>query len=555
MNGVNTSRLPLIGDGFHIGGVRADREPPSRSWARIRTCLIDNPRDEEFNRRQEFWSYQNRNRGVVKSLLKKLPNVPFRIKKKKMRQKDIETERDRIRQTISKLPNISNTEKIMEQDSPGRNTRPRPLGMSKYSDFNFRSSEIDRASLKDVTRETDKNNNSKDSDFIPNSNRLPLIDDRPTRTSPVKGNAKLGEHSKKVSFSMNDLSKEIDNRCSTASSHSSTVSDTAIENYGHTSHGIADIMPRTVLDVVPGNSNDDSENSNNSKKKSNNSIPTVSNNHKNWFQRVVGDKELIASNDYENFARTARPLNDRLSDDQPTHSKIPPEKQYSRSGWNVHSQPFISNYNGMDRHDNKTSRLSSTKVGTRSVESRLNDQNYVKNNETEKLKRFERTYQAQTLTQTRIAERLSQGKSPERFGRSPERNGRLSERTSPAQTQTPNRLADRLALSRSPERTSQGQGVNRNSPQRQNKLVSIEHQLNDLGHSPQFSPSPRYMGEYKLTKSPPPVSPGRYFPIFPTDGSPMRKIGGGGKNKFQRTNSRQEPIVLPLQETEGYIIS
>ncbi|CAG2217626.1 unnamed protein product [Mytilus edulis] len=554
MNGVNTVRLPLIGEGFHIGGVRTDREPPSRSWARIRTCLIDNPKDEEFSRRQEFWSYQNRNRGVVKSLLKKLPNVPFRIKKKKMRQKDIDTERDRIRQTISKLPNISNTEKIMEQDSPGRSTRPRPLGTSKYSDFNFRSSEMNRSNLKEVTRKTDKNNNSKDSDFVPNSSRLPLIDDRPTKTSPVKGNSKLDEHSKKVSFSMNDLSTEIDNRCSTAASRSSTVSETAIENYGHTSHGIAD-MPRTVLDVVPGNSNDNSENLNNSKKKSNNSIPTVSNNHKHWFQRVVGDKELIASNDYENFARTARPLTDRPSDDQPTNSKIPPEKQYSRSGWNVHSQPFFSNYSGTDRHDNRTSRLSSTKVGARSVESRLNDQNYVKNNETEKLKRFERTYQAQSLTQSRIAERLTQGKSPDRYDKSPERNSRLSDRTSPAQTQTPNRLADRLALSRSPERMSQGQGLNRNSPQRQNKLVSMEHQFNDIGQSSPFSPSPRYMGEYKLTKSPPPVSPGRYFPIFPSNGSPMRKIGGVGKNKFQRTNSKQEPIVLPLQESEGYMIS
>ncbi|VDI19937.1 Hypothetical predicted protein [Mytilus galloprovincialis] len=171
----------------------------------------------------------------------------------------------------------------------------------------------------------------------------------------------------------------------------------------------------------------------------------------------------------------------------------------------------------------------------------INDQNYVKNNETEKLKRFEKTYQAQSLTQSRIAERLTQGKSPDRYDKSPERNSRLSDRTSPAQTQTPNRLADRLALSRSPERMSQGQGFNRNSPQRQNKLVSMDHQFNDIGQSSPFSPSPRYMGEYKLTKSPPPVSPGRYFPLFPSNGSPMRKIGGGGKNnsKGQIQNKSQ----------------
>jgi hypothetical protein len=63
------------------------------------------------------------------------------------------------------------------------------------------------------------------------------------------------------------------------------------------------------------------------------------------------------------------------------------------------------------------------------------------------------------------------------------------------------------------------------------------------------------MREYKLSKSPAPVSPGRYFPIFPTDGTPMRKIGGGGKNKIQKTNSRNQPIVLPLQETETYVMS
>jgi hypothetical protein len=43
--------------------------------------------------------------------------------------------------------------------------------------------------------------------------------------------------------------------------------------------------------------------------------------------------------------------------------------------------------------------------------------------------------------------------------------------------------------------------------------------------------------------------------VSPTDGTPMRKIGGGGKNKIQKTNSRNQPIVLPLQETETYVMS
>lgn len=568
MEGVNTSmRLPVIGSGFQ-SGVRNDREPVG-SWSGIRTCVIDDPKDDEFSRRQEVWSYHNRNRGVVKSLLKKLPNVPFRIKRKKMKQKDIDMERDRIRETIARLPNISNTEQLIGRESPSRNPKTRPLGMSKYLDVNSRSRDKvkEESDTVDLTLklDTDNNNNNRNTnhnghDMQSKSEHLHRVNGRMSRTNTNKVNSKLGEHSKKVSYSMNDLSRDIDNRCMSASSGSSTVSDTAIENYGHSSYGVAELSARSVLDVFGNDSLGESRNLDTSKGKPSNSLFKISDNHKHWFQRVVGDKELIAFNDYENFARTSRPLNERASDDLSQMGKIPPEKQYSRSGWNVYSQSGFSNNQGSKLYNNtevRSSRapqaISSTKVGVRSIESRLNDQCYVRQNDMEKLKRFDKTFQTQTQTQNRISERLTQARSPERYNHS-----KFNDVTYTAQTQTPSRLADRLAPSRSPDRMLQGPIYNRNVPQRPSKLSSIEQQFNELGHggSSNDSPSPtRFMGEYKLSKSPAPVSPGRYFPIFPTDGTPMRKIGGGGKNKLQKTNSRNQPIVLPLQETETYVMS
>lgn len=574
MDGVSSSRFPPL-IRFSVSGVRSVRsEPTDRGWAGIRTCLIDNPRDDECDRRQEVWTYQNRNRGVVKSLLKKLPNIPFRVKKKKMKQRDIENERDRIRQTISKLPNISNTEHLIGNGTFGRNTSTRPLGMSKYSEFHFRTNDQGHHNVVDIDIERNYDDNNNENEIEQTSSRLPVLTDRPTRTSPAKMYNKLDDRSKKVSFSTNDLTKEIDRRSPSTVSGTSTVSDSAMENYGHTSYGISEVTPRSVLDVF-GNNDDDET-------KTKKTQFVVSNNHQKWFKRVVGDKELIAANDYENFARISRP--EGVSDNIPVNGKIPPEKQYSKSGWNVRSQPFYSNQTnksvnstGFDKHDNKMSKLSSTKVSSRSVESRFNDYNNVRQNDTDKFKRFDRAYQTQTLTQHRIAERVTQSKSPDRNGNLSERGRPLDRDRSPerninAQSQTPSRLADRLAMNKSPERLMQGsirnnlsmgnsparldQGNYRASPQRHSKLATVEQQFNDVGaytSSPYLSPSPKFMGEYKLSKSPPPVSPGRYFPIFPTDGTPMRKIGG--KNKMQKSNSRQDNIVLPLQETDTYLIS
>ena len=263
---------------------------------------------------------------------------------------------------------------------------------------------------------------------------------------------------------MNDLSRDIDNRSMSASSDSSTVSDTAIENYGHSSYGVAELSARSVLDVFGNDSLGESK----TLGKPSNSLFKISDNHKHWFQRVVGDKELIAFNDYENFARTSRPLNERASDDLSQMGKIPPEKQYSRSGWNVYSQSGFSNNQGSKLYNNTEGRssrapqaISSTKLGVRSIEYRLNDQCYVRQNDVEKLKRFDKTYQTQTQAQNRISERLTQARSPERYNHS-----KFNDVTSTAQTQTPSRLADRLAPSRSPDRILQGPIYNRNVPQR-----------------------------------------------------------------------------------------
>ncbi|KAK3084458.1 hypothetical protein FSP39_013902 [Pinctada imbricata] len=125
MDSLKTTRLPPLDIRFEVGSIA---EPPERSWARIRTCLIDNPRDDGLSRRQEVWSYHRKNRGVLKSIVRSLPSVPFRVRKGKQSHRKLR-ESSENGHTLPKIPHLDVKYGI-------RNSRFRPLGaIQKHLDL------------------------------------------------------------------------------------------------------------------------------------------------------------------------------------------------------------------------------------------------------------------------------------------------------------------------------------------------------------------------------------------------------------------------------------
>ncbi|XP_061188510.1 uncharacterized protein LOC133196666 [Saccostrea echinata] len=336
MEGVNTSRLPPIVR-FQVGGFATEREPPERSWARIRTCLIDNPRDSGQNKRQEVWSYHKKNRGVLRSLVKSLPNIPFRIGKNKKRRSQSDHElASKNEKSESFLPKIS----PVGIESPTRNGKIRPLGTVNRSDdiipvgkqksqknlensaIRFTSTDnvnsISPDHVKESRRTDDREKSEKSLSKIKSESRLPRL---PVLKQPLS-------KSRVVSFSTNDLNnspKIIDSRSDSPYSDASETSENSTKgfenvNYGHSSQHTTEPIQRSLLDIINGNHLSDARmmGERAKKERKTGTVETATfpgaDVDKEWFEKVLGDKEIIDMSNYDNFARTprTRPLGESM---------------------------------------------------------------------------------------------------------------------------------------------------------------------------------------------------------------------------------------------------
>ncbi|XP_060069430.1 uncharacterized protein LOC132549510 [Ylistrum balloti] len=338
MEEVNTPRLPEINRGFRVGGVSPAREPPGRSWARIRTYLIDNPKDEDLKRRQEIWNYQQKNRGVVKSLMKSMPNVPYRVKKPRMEKIKRSTRGGAGLNHLGgdaenglhgvHLPRIERN-----RESPTRrHNLQRDIPMIDRNDvtdnnelvkqrLTYKYTECDGVPVYEVETEV-----------VPP--RFPRLPDTVLR-GPKNG--KMFSPGKKVSFSLNDLSSierrvEIRGSSASSSSASSVVSDGALGSYGPSSHHIGPDAPKSVWDYLNGNQFGDSMaigtglyGQKRSKITSDIERTHESKADREWFEKVIGDKEVINTTNYENFART-KPIVDHFNQGPPPPRRLPPNE-------------------------------------------------------------------------------------------------------------------------------------------------------------------------------------------------------------------------------------
>lgn len=329
MEGVNTTRLPPIVR-FQVGGYATERESLERSWARIRTCLIDNPRDSGQNKRQEVWSYHKKNRGVLTSLVKSLPNIPFRIGRSKKRSHSDQELNPKNGESESFLPKISS----VGMDLSAKNGKVRPLGTVNKSDEiipagklkyqkNIENSAIKFTSpgnvkahgvdeIKQLKTIEDGANNKSRSKCESRLPRLPLVLKQPLSKSRV------------VSFSTNDLcdSSLNDNsrRDSTGSfSEDSYDSERSFDKvkFGHSSQHVTEPIPKSVLDIISGTESRTMGDRTKRERKTGTvetaTFPGVEVD-KEWFEKVLGDKEIIDMSNYENFARTprTRPINEPI---------------------------------------------------------------------------------------------------------------------------------------------------------------------------------------------------------------------------------------------------
>ncbi|XP_033747963.1 uncharacterized protein LOC117332982 [Pecten maximus] len=339
MEEVNTPILPEINPGFRVGGVSQSHEPPGRSWARIRTYLIDNPKDDDLKRRQDIWNYQQRNRGVVKSLMKSIPNVPYRVKKPRM---DKFKTAPRGSQGLNHLGgdaehglhgiHLPRIERYRESPTRRHNLPPRDIPMTDRNENTENTESVKQRLTYKYT----------ESDGVPVYEvetqvvgpRFPRMPDSVYRGTQ---NGSLLSTGKKVSFSLNDLPSvgrrvEIRGSSASSSSGSSVVSDGALGSYGPSSHHIGPDAPKSVWDYINNHQLGDGRNVGPGKCGKN--IPKLTDNFgkvnesktdREWFEKNIGDKEVINTTNYENFART-KPIGDHFNQGPPPPRRLPPNE-------------------------------------------------------------------------------------------------------------------------------------------------------------------------------------------------------------------------------------
>lgn len=600
MEGVRTSRFPPIRDGFHVGGVTAERESPERSWARIRTYLIDNPKDDGLLRRQEIWSYQNRNRGVIKSMLKSVPNVPYRVKKRKMDKFSERSRQDSSSLVLPKLQKIDESQgrvKIRGVFSPP--PKPRPLGYTK--DFDTKRKEIrdqiskfeSAARFLGKPTPVDDFSNAKQYDAAKNtlktiSERYPYIPEQQHRNIPSVSNhgdhGALSPQKRNMSFSLNDLRTDdlqAVSRCSfsSSSSMSSAYSDSVLGNYdghyGPSSHNYTEASKFSVYDILNKNAVGDARtlgvpNDNKkgkelpSEEKKNNGGGGVG--KPQWFEKVLEDKEIFNMSEYENYAR------------------IKPRQDIPRNNNNnvnmksrvQNSQPGRHNSDNQGKLSNTTSSKTVTEKQTQNLSSRFSTQpgNQMKNTQhTGNNKMVSDTENVQTNKQIQEkpnAKSTGNGPKPSIYSQNQSksvyphnsirpRNTMNTLNSEQLQTDTPTRLMEPRTLSNRNQDASPNILSSRLSPEKSVNLtgrVSSENRNSQPGRllfEKESSPSGRLSVEKKNTPVTSPIQKPYVKPLQNTGNKSVNnnaKTSLGGNQKLPFDVPRTMPRV-PMK-TSGY---
>ena len=528
MESVRMTRLPPLNIRFEVGGIS---EPPERSWARIRTYLIDNPKDDGLSRRQEVWSYHRKNRGVLKSLVKNLPHVPFRVRKGRTINRKLNDGLE-LRDTRTLFPKLQIGS---DKQVAYRNSRLRPLGaLNKTVDVT--ENEKGRNGLPplkekapDENDESEKAHDGNDDDSSLQELEIPELRHSPGVKNSLKG-------SKRVSYSMNDIHGErCESRETMVSTGSSVVSDSAIEHYGPSSQpAITPSIPKSLLNMIHGSHLADPRvMTDRNKKVPIASVPTkqtvtvtegkagasllgqgktTSTNvfpSTNWFESVLSEKVVIDVNAYDNFTRTPR-----VKAEAETPAPVIPERR---------QKPYVPNTQKIVLPSAPKVSISNTPKPQPVVSSRVSSEAPVERKVVKQM--FDSTNTKPTVT---LAEKIKSVGNTQKLTTVKKITSEIQIMQSDSVNNNPV-LPNIKQESRPPVDDSHlKNGVS--SPTLSYSSADRDSKLGI--RSPPVS-SPKLIGEpiAPAPKSNSPATTPRYFPIFSSDGTPMRKIGGPTKKR------------------------
>ena len=372
MQDISPTRLPPI----DIQVKKMAREPPEKTWPKFKKVLIDYPRDTNLIYRQKLWEFQKMNRGAFRSHVTSLPDIPFRVNTNKPETASIGIQSD-MRMMHSQglkfiLPQISRTiNRITDRldvylNSANDGTES---GCTQCDD-----SDIDDAGFEFDTVKRRKNAGTMTEPFSPRktnvnqikrpARRKKILKDKtetPTERPSSRKMVKFEDDKKEkqedddiniVQETENGIENEKEemletrvkregdtdfvfgpiekleinnqeNRSASASSSSSTTSSLSVDadNVGPSSHRGMDTV--SVLDFLSGSRVIDArimaKDRMEKREQARDLDETIRkprrefDAERKWYQKLVGDKDLIDFGHYENFARV-KPANDSCSD-------------------------------------------------------------------------------------------------------------------------------------------------------------------------------------------------------------------------------------------------
>ncbi|KAL4224056.1 hypothetical protein ACF0H5_017513 [Mactra antiquata] len=381
--------FPPIRSGLQV--TMAPKEPPERSWSRYKKVLIDNPKDSNLLQRQKLWNFQKLNRGAFRSQIASLPDIPYRhtnpVEKVSVAtQVDFTTRFSRSLRVI--FPNLTNRrasfltessdQNVSDETAQDKSCSPMPeeeTDMDEYSDdFEEDGIELDDTDLQlDTITRTQNAGTMTENLPKPKTRKRKLVreknpykDKNPILSSNTSLPSIFIHKKKSVKFDPDVVGEEPEDKAEDKPEvaqepeavkeiiptlplvdvkepevERESTSDEIpfpVENIGHSSHIALDSV--SILDFISGSLTDRSRNSERIKSRDSSFMATKRRSKiysdpeadRVWFEKLVGDKELIDSENYESFART-RPNTESQSpsnfENKIETNKVTPRKNFT----------------------------------------------------------------------------------------------------------------------------------------------------------------------------------------------------------------------------------
>lgn len=386
--------FPPIRSGLQIS--MAPKEPPSRSWSKYKKVLIDNPKDSNLLHRQKLWNFQKLNRGAFRSQIASLPDIPYRhtnpVEKVSVgTQVDFSHRFTRSLRVI--FPNLTtkrgsvnnrNDESVSDQTDQDKACSPMQEvenDSDNYSD-DFEEDVIDQVvndldvdniirtqnagtmTEESITSDKKLKSRYRKRKSMPDKN--PYKEKNPILSSSYNSSLPPINKKKQVKFESEDdqpETKQVEKDKPEMTPEPEIEAETEtiptlpivnikeldrestddvipfpVENIGHSSHLALDTV--SILDFISGGLSDRSRNSDRLRSRDSNNLNSKRrakgysdpDADRVWFEKLVGDKELIDSENYESFARI-RPNNEQQyqSDQEKIadSTKLTPRKNFT----------------------------------------------------------------------------------------------------------------------------------------------------------------------------------------------------------------------------------